>query len=195
MNYTFRSLVPGVVSTLKLTPFSNKLLALVFFPSGSFCYLPALEATKVFSILSFRRTRLSTPRLGSKSFSSLIYFAPRFRKLSNVELWPGKGAQYARSAGTSAKVIKVDLSTHLALVKLPSGVRKFFSIYGTILLGPAALKLKRKLANTKSGYWRSFGLKSHVRGVAMNPVDHPHGGRTKSIKYPRTPWGKTAKRK
>ena len=195
INYAFRSLIPGVVSTLRLTPFSNKLLALVFFPSGSFSYLPALEATRVFSTLSFRSLRSFIARSSCKPFSSLIYFAPRFRKLSNVELWPGKGAQYARSAGTSAKVIKVDLSTHLALVRLPSGVRKFFSIYGTILLGPAALKLKRKLSNTKSGYWRSFGVKSQVRGVAMNPVDHPHGGRTKAIKYPRTPWGKTTKRK
>ena len=47
--------------------------------------------------------------------------------------------------------------------------------------------------NGKAGYWRSFGIKSLVRGVAMNPVDHPHGGRTKSIKYPQTPWGKTTK--
>jgi large subunit ribosomal protein L2 len=55
------------------------------------------------------------------------------------------------------------------------------------------LKNKRLVTNTKSGYWRSFGLKPHVRGVARNPVDHPHGGRAKSIKYPRTPWGKTTK--
>jgi large subunit ribosomal protein L2 len=51
------------------------------------------------------------------------------------------------------------------------------------------------LTNTRSGYWRNFGLKPHVRGVARNPVDHPHGGRAKSIKYPRTPWGKTTKYK
>lgn len=110
-----------------------------------------------------------------------------FRKVSNLELRPGAGVQYARSAGSSAKIIKLDKSKHVALVKLPSGVRKFFSVYGLTALGPAALKLKRKLANTKSGFWRSFGLKPKVRGVARNPVDHPHGGRTKAIKYPRTP--------
>jgi large subunit ribosomal protein L2 len=57
------------------------------------------------------------------------------------------------------------------------------------------LSLHSRCANTKSGYWRSFGLKSIVRGVAMNPVDHPHGGRTKAIRYQRTPWGKTTKYK
>jgi large subunit ribosomal protein L2 len=51
----------------------------------------------------------------------------------------------------------------------------------------------KRYKNTKSGYWRSFGCKPIVRGVAMNPVDHPHGGRTSTIKYPRTPWGKTTK--
>ena len=101
--------------------------------------------------------------------------------------------QYARSAGTWAKIIKVDSINHIAFVKLPSGVRKFFSLYSSLMLGPSALKLKRKTANTRSGFWRSYGVKSKVRGVAMNPIDHPHGGRTKSIKYPRTPWGKTTK--
>jgi len=43
------------------------------------------------------------------------------------------------------------------------------------------------LKNTKAGFYKNFGRNSIVRGVAMNPVDHPHGGRTKSIKYPRTP--------
>jgi large subunit ribosomal protein L2 len=66
-------------------------------------------------------------------------------------------------------------------------------VYALASLGAVALKNKRLVTNTKSGYWRNFGLKPHVRGVARNPVDHPHGGRAKSIKYPRTPWGKTTK--
>merc|ERR1712004_391906 len=171
----------------QLVPFSNKLLSFVVFPSGSSSYLPALETTLAFSFFTFKSRRPFVSRLNKYASISLILSAPKFRKLSNVELWPGRGAQYAMSSGTSAKVIKLDLSTHLALVKLPSGVRKFFSMYSTIMLGPSALKLKRKLSNTKSGCGRSYGCKNQVRGVAMNPVDHPHGGRTKAIKYPRTP--------
>lgn len=115
------------------------------------------------------------------------------KKVSNLELLPGKGMQYARSEGSFALITRVNAANHTAMVKLPSGVRKIFSVYSILLLGPSALKLKRKLSNTRSGFWRSYGVKSQVRGVAMNPVDHPHGGRTKSIKYPRTPWGKTTK--
>jgi large subunit ribosomal protein L2 len=61
------------------------------------------------------------------------------------------------------------------------------------MYGSISLKENKNFLNGKAGYWRSFGLKSLVRGVAMNPVDHPHGGRTKSVRYPRTPWGKTTK--
>jgi large subunit ribosomal protein L2 len=61
------------------------------------------------------------------------------------------------------------------------------------MLGPVSLSIKRKITNTKSGFWRTFGIKPIVRGVARNPIDHPHGGRTKAIRYPRTPWGKTTK--
>jgi large subunit ribosomal protein L2 len=57
------------------------------------------------------------------------------------------------------------------------------------------MSLHRKCTNVKSGYWRSFGVKPIVRGVAMNPVDHPHGGRTKAVRYQRTPWGHTTKYK
>ena len=79
------------------------------------------------------------------------------------------------------------------MVHLPSGVRKIISTFSLALPSRCAAMEKRNLRNTKSGYARSFGFKSVVRGVAMNPVDHPHGGRTKAIKYPRTPWGKTTK--
>jgi large subunit ribosomal protein L2 len=55
--------------------------------------------------------------------------------------------------------------------------------------------MQKKYVNGKAGFWRSFGHKPIVRGVAMNPVDHPHGGRTKAIKHQRTPWGLTTKYK
>jgi large subunit ribosomal protein L2 len=67
------------------------------------------------------------------------------------------------------------------------------SYYSLVFLGSLSLEEKKKFHNTKSGYWRSLGFKSTVRGVAMNAVDHPHGGRTKAVRYQRTPWGKTTK--
>lgn len=141
----------------------------------------------VFSLLSFRVGKY-VPFVKKKTGHYTFFHISRtFRKISNLELRPGSGVQYVRSAGCSAKITKFDKSNHTALVMLPSGVQKFFSIYSLLLLGPCALKLKKKTSCTKSGFWRSYGLKPKVRGVARNPVDHPHGGRTKSIKYPRTP--------
>ena len=193
INYKFRSTEPSFVSTLTVTPFSSKLLALAVFPSGAYTYIPAIDSTKIFSFLSFRSRKSSYGVTRKTSHFALMHLTKAFRKVSNLELTPGKGIQYVRSAGCFAKITKFDRENHVSLVKLPSGVRKFFSTYSVLAMGPSALKLKRKTANTKSGFWRSYGLKPKVRGVARNPVDHPHGGRTKSIKYPRTPWGKTTK--
>ena len=195
INYSLRSTSPGFISSFSLVPFSAKLISLVIYASGSQTYLPNTPQMKMFSFITMRGKKKCPSYIHKFSQLTLIYLAPAFRKVSNLELLPGKGVQYARSAGSSAKVININKSNHTALVKLPSGVRKFFSIYSTLYLGPAALKLKRKAYNTRSGFWRSHGLKPKVRGVARNPVDHPHGGRTKAIRYPRTPWGKTTKYK
>ena len=101
--------------------------------------------------------------------------------------------QYIRSTGTKGKLIKIDKESHTVLVQLPSKIKKIFSYYSFASLSPISLAENKKYANTKSGYWRAFGVKPTVRGVAMNAVDHPHGGRTKTIKHPLTPWGKTTK--
>lgn len=125
----------------------------------------------------------------------LLMYVKLLSRVSLLELYPGSGIQYVRSSGTFARFIKIDWNKHTAVLEMPSGVRKAFSLYSLVTLGAVSLKIKRLVSNTKSGFWRSYGRKSKVRGVAMNPVDHPHGGRTKAIKYPRTPWGKTTKKK
>lgn len=109
-------------------------------------------------------------------------------------MWPLEGAKYTRSFGSFAKIIKLDTRTGLSLVKLSSGLKKVFSALSLSIEGRANLYiLRNQFKDTKSGNRRKKGLKPIVRGIAMNPVDHPHGGRTNSIKYPRTPWGKTTK--
>lgn len=193
INYSLRTLEPSFVSTLNLVPFSNKLTSLIIFSSGKHTYVPALDSTKVLSLTFFRGTRTEFLKKKSMFTYTLLFIARKLKKISNLELTPGQGVQYVRSAGCSARVISTDNSQHSALVKLPSGVRKYFSLHSIVLPGASALKLKRKLRITKSGFWRSYGVKPIVRGVARNPVDHPHGGRTKAIRYPRTPWGLTTK--
>ena len=117
----------------------------------------------------------------------------RLSKVALVELYPGIGIQYIRSSGCFGKLVKFDFEKHTALIQLPSGVSKQFSMYSLGSIGPVSLSEKKHVRNTKAGFYKNLGKKSIVRGVAMNPVDHPHGGRTKAIRYPRTPWGKTTK--
>lgn len=142
------------MSTFKLTPFSNKLLILVVFFSGAYTYFPATDSVKIFSYLSLRGSRIKSKTFARKTTThySFLRLLPAFKKLSNLELRPGLGVQYVRSAGCSAKVIKFDKTTHVALVRLPSGVKKFFSMHSLGVFGPCALKLKRKIRNTRSGF-------------------------------------------
>ena len=193
INYSMRSKIMSVITTFKLIPFQNKLVSLSFLASGGVTYLPATDLFKIFGFIYFSPKLTSLNSYLTEPSLFLLFSIKRLSKVSLLELFPGAGIQYARSSGTFARLIKLDFITHTALLQLPSGVRKTFSIYSLASLGQVALKSKRLLTNTKSGYWRSFGIKPIVRGVARNPVDHPHGGRAKSIKYPRTPWGKTTK--
>jgi large subunit ribosomal protein L2 len=133
-----------------------------------------------------------------KKINSLVFILINiklFSRISLLELYPGSGVQYARSSGVFAKFIKINWLNHTGIIQLPSGVRKAFSLYSITSLGAVSLRDKRLVRNTKAGFYKSYGLKSKVRGVAMNPIDHPHGGRTKAIKNQRTPWGKPTKLK
>lgn len=193
INYAFRNRNLSLNTTFKLIPFQNKLVSLAFLSSGAITYLPTTPMFHIFGFNYFRSRKEVNRDLTSNPNMSLLGHINRLSKVSLLELYPGAGIQYARSSGVVAKLIKLDLNLHTAVVQLPSGVRKVFSVYSLASPGPVSLKDKRLVTCTKAGMWKSFGKKSIVRGVAMNPVDHPHGGRTKSIKYPRTPWGKTTK--
>lgn len=148
------------------------------------------------SLFSFQYYKPVSAKLNNMFPTPLFFKLHKLKVMSRISLLessPGKGIKYIKSSGSYGILIKTDLLTHLATVKLPSGVKKKFSIYLIVVLGAVGLSIKKKLTNGKAGFWKIFGKKSMVRGVAKNPIDHPHGGRTKSIKYPRTPWGKTTK--
>ena len=196
INYNFRFKNITLVSTFYLIPFQNKLVSLCFLSTGGVTYL---QSTTSFNLFSFLTTPFFSAKSSKKEFIKptfgLLVRVKLLTKISLLELYPGSGVQYARSSGTSAKFIKTDLKNHTALIRLPSGVRKSFSLYSFVSIGAVSLKIKRLVNNTRAGYWRKYGFKARTRGVAMNPVDHPHGGRTKAIKNQRTPWGKPTKLK
>lgn len=98
----------------------------------------------------------------------------------NLELKPGSCGKYSRAAGTFCKLISINLDKNYAKVILPTSKIKIISIYCLVSLGRASNIFYKNQIFSKAGFFRNLGIRPSVRGVAMNPVDHPHGGRTKS---------------
>lgn len=112
----------------------------------------------------------------------------------NVEFSPGVGGKYSRSAGTYCVLINNDPVNNLSKVRLPSSKIVTISSYCLVTLGRCSNVFKQNVIVGNAGYNVRKGSRPSVRGVAMNPVDHPHGGRTKTNSPELTPWGKVAKR-
>lgn len=204
INYKFRQTSLGFIGGLLLRPLVNKLVALLFVSSGSITYVPTSTKHQMFRITQLKsvftrknatveQLKFSNPHVLINQSFFLIKQLPKNQPVSLLEIIPNKGVQYARSTGTSAYIVKMDSRISTSLVKLPSGVKKVFSTYSIGSVGTVSLPENRKWGNNSAGFYKQFGKKSKVRGVAMNPVDHPHGGRAKAIRYQRTPWGKTTK--
>lgn len=206
LNYFFRDTSISIIAGFFLTSFRNKLSSLTFSASGSVSYLPTPQNHEVLRFTRFSSFFTKTNRLFkfvlvlrpctfiTQSFF-IIYLLPKNLPVCFLEILPLKGIQYTRSSGSKSVILKMDTRTSAALVKLSSGVLKIFSIYSLASKGNVCLKENTKTSNGSAGYYIKNGKKSCVRGVAMNPVDHPHGGRAKSVRYQRTPWGKTTKYK
>jgi large subunit ribosomal protein L2 len=107
----------------------------------------------------------------------------------NLELYPGRGGQVVRSAGGSAQLLSKE--GDLALVKLPSGEVRKFSVECMATIGQVGNLDHENVTYGKAGRTRWSGKRPTNRGVAMNPVDHPHGGGEGRVKgnHPQTPWG------
>lgn len=108
----------------------------------------------------------------------------------NIEMRPGKGGQLARSAGTSAQLIARE--GKYATLRMPSGEMRMISIECKATVGQVGNIDHENISLGKAGRTRWTGKRPHVRGVAMNPVDHPMGGgegRSSGGRHPCTPWG------
>lgn len=118
--------------------------------------------------------------------------------MHNLEIFPGKGGQLAKSAGTYAQLISRVEDLNLAIVKLPSGEKRYIYLECLASLGSLSNSFLKETFKGKAGRTRWMGIRPSVRGVAMNPIDHPHGGgegKTSSGRHPVTPWGKLTKGK
>lgn len=177
--------IPATVKSIEHDPNRTCNIALVIYADGEKSYIIAPVGLKVGDVV------ISSDAADIKAGNSkLLKDIPVGTLVHNVELNPKRGGQMARSAGAYAQLMAKE--GEYALLRLPSGeVRKVKS--GCRATIGQVGKIEHELANTgKAGTNRHRGIRPTVRGVVMNPVDHPHGGgegRTSGGRHPVTPWG------
>lgn len=182
--------IPARVATIEYNPNISARIALVVYNDGEKRYILAPAGLKAGDMIlsSIKRIDIGT---GNRMPLDVI---PQGTLVYNIELVPGKGGEIARSAGSSAKLMAID--GNFAHILMPSSeVRKIpKSCLASIgqVSNPDAMHVRLG----KAGRMRHLGVRPRVRGKAMNPVDHPHGGgegnQPIGLKYPKTLWGKHA---
>jgi large subunit ribosomal protein L2 len=183
--------VTAVVERLEYDPNRTAFIALLAYADGEMAYILAPQRLQVGD------TVVSGEQVDVRPGNAMpLANMPIGAVVHNVELKPGKGGQLARSAGSYITVVGKDAG--YALLRLPSGeVRR---VLGRCMatIGAVSNPDQRSVVLGKAGRARWMGVRPTVRGVAMNPVDHPHGGgegKTSGGRHPVTPWGQPTKGK
>lgn len=161
---------------------------MVKYSNGS---LSALKLPYGLNIGSFFKSTLLPIRLYK---ISLLGFRVFLHHLKNNMIFfdlglYNKKSTYVKASGTFSQILQINRDLNLILVILPSGKKKYISMNYLCTLGRNNNIFKKFITIGKAGYNRNLGKNITVRGVAMNPVDHPHGGRTKTNKPEVSPWG------
>jgi large subunit ribosomal protein L2 len=177
--------IEGVVSTLEYDPNRSAFIALVTYRDGDKRYLLAPEGLKVGSRV------MSGPEAPLEPGNALpLDRIPLGMMVHNVEMHPGKGGQLVRAAGGGATLMAKE-GAYVTL-KMPSGEMRLVLARCYATLGVVGNQEHMNISIGKAGRNRWLGIRPHVRGVAMNPHDHPHGGgegKTSGGRHPVTPWG------
>lgn len=178
--------VPGTVKTIEYDPNRSANIALVFYADGEKRYILAPKGLKVGTTVLAGVTAPIT--VGNALPLKSI---PLGITVHNVELTYGRGGQLVRSAGNGATIVAKE--GDYVTLRLPSGEMRmvFDECYATI--GQLSNEDHMNVTIGKAGNSRHLGKRPQVRGVAMNPIDHPHGGgegKTGVGRNPVTPWGK-----
>lgn len=177
--------IPAKVATVEYDPNRSARIALLHYADGEKRYIIAPNGLEV------GQTVVSGPTADIVTGNSLPLKAiPLGTVVHAIELRPGKGAQMARSAGASAQLMAKE-GDH-ALLRLPSGELRKVRIECCATIGQVGNLEHENISIGKAGRNRWLGWRSHNRGVAMNPIDHPMGGgegKTSGGRHPCSPWG------
>ncbi len=181
----------GVVEAIEYDPNRSPRIALVTYEDGEKRYIIAPDGIKVGDkVISSVEGQIPFKTGNAMPIGKI----PEGLLIHNIELKPGKGAQMARSAGSYARIMASEAG--MVTLKLPSGEMRMVSENCLATIGTVGNKSHENITIGKAGRSRWLGKRPKVRGVAMNPVDHPHGGgegRTSGGRHPVSPWGTPAK--
>ena len=181
--------IEGKILTIEYDPNRSSWISLVGYLDGEKRYILHPEGLslgdKIISGESVKVSTGNTMTLGTMPVGTIVH---------NVELYPGRGGQIARSAGSFAQIVGKE-GKH-CILKLPSGETRIVHERCRATVGQLGNQDHINVSLGKAGRTRWLGKRPKVRGVAMNPVDHPHGGgegRSSGGRHPVTPWGKPTK--
>ncbi len=179
------------VERLEYDPNRSAFIALVRYEDGEQSYILAPQRLKIGdNVVSGQRVDVKPGNampLANMPVGTIVH---------NIEMHVGKGGQMARAAGTYAQLVAKD--SGMAQLKLSSGELRMVRGECMATIGAVSNPDQQNVNYGKAGRMRWLGFKPVVRGVAMNPIDHPHGGgegRTSGGRHPVTPWGKPTKGK
>jgi large subunit ribosomal protein L2 len=177
--------VPAKVAAIEYDPNRSARIALLHYRDGEKAYILAPARLEVGAIVE------SGPDADIKPGNALpLANVPTGTVVHNVELQPGRGGQLARSAGSGIQLVAKDEG--FAVLRLPSGELRRVPLVCRATIGQVGNADHENLTGGKAGRSRWLGKRPSVRGSAMNPVDHPHGGgegKSKGGRHPVTPWG------
>jgi large subunit ribosomal protein L2 len=175
----------GILLFSSYDPNRNSFISLNFdLLQNTFFYILGTKNVSSGSIIGLNLDKLKLIHLGFQTFLKNMPHGIAFHSLSFCR----NKKQYAKAAGTYCHLI--DCRENICFVRLPSG--KLIKILGTSIgiIGVVSNSKHKFISLGKAGRARLNGFRPHVRGIAKNPVDHPHGGRTNGGCSPKTPWGK-----
>jgi large subunit ribosomal protein L2 len=183
--------VPARVAAIEYDPNRSARLALLHYADGEKRYILAPVGLRIGAMV------MAGPGADIKPGNAMVLSQiPLGTTVHNVEMRPGRGAQLGRSAGAAIQLMAKEGAQ--ALLKLPSGELRLVQSACRATIGQLGNVDHANVSLGKAGRRRWLGRRSRVRGVAMNPVDHPHGGgegRSSGGRHPVTPWGKPTKGK
>ncbi|MCB8836839.1 50S ribosomal protein L2 [Aurantimonas sp. VKM B-3413] len=184
--------VVGKVERIEYDPNRTAFIALIKYSDGEVAYVLAPQRLSVGDEIVAGLSGVDVKPGNAMPLSAI----PVGTIIHNVEMKPEKGGQIARSAGSYAQLVGRDAG--MAILRLNSGEQRLVPASCFATVGAVSNPDHGNINLGKAGRSRWLGKRPHVRGVAMNPVDHPHGGgegRTSGGRHPVSPWGKPTKGK